>query len=69
MAKNKDSRSVNRTGLFDMDNMTIKAEDKNGEYLFNLKKLLQEFDGENVSITVASDFAPSHQVVSTEEDE
>ncbi|QSF43524.1 YonK family protein [Paenibacillus tianjinensis] len=62
MAKNKDSKTVNRTGLFEMDKMTVTAEDKNGIYIFDLKSLLQDFDGNNISITVASDFEPSHQV-------
>ncbi|MCM3257006.1 YonK family protein [Paenibacillus lautus] len=62
MAKNKDSKTVNRTGLFDMDNMTITYEDKNGFQVFDLKLLLQDFDGSNVSVTVSSDFEPSHIV-------
>jgi YonK protein. len=63
MAKNKDSKSVNRTGLFNMDNMTIAYEDKNGNIqLFDIKSLLQEFDGEQLSMTLASDFNPSHVV-------
>ncbi|OMD71204.1 YonK family protein [Paenibacillus odorifer] len=62
MAKNKDSKTVNRTGLFDMDKMTITSEDKNGVYTFDVKSLLQDFDGSNISLTVASDFEPSHLV-------
>lgn len=62
MAKNKDSKTVNRTGLFDMDNMTITSEDKNGIQVFNVKSLLQDFNGGNISLTVASDFEPSHLV-------
>lgn len=62
MAKNKDSKTVNRTGLFNMDDMTITHEDKNGIQVFDVKSLLQEFDGGNISLTVASDFEPSHIV-------
>ncbi|WP_405169313.1 YonK family protein [Paenibacillus sp. FSL H3-0286] len=62
MAKNKDSKTVNRTGLFNLDTMTITSEDKNGTYTFNVKSLLQDFDGGNISLTVASDFEPSHLI-------
>ncbi|WP_336761574.1 YonK family protein [Paenibacillus sp. FSL P4-0176] len=62
MAKNKDSKTVNRTGTFDMDKMQIIAEDKNGIQTFDVKALLQEFDGEQISFTLASDFNPSHVV-------
>lgn len=62
MAKNKDSKTVNRTGTFDMDKMQITAEDKNGIYTYDVKALLQEFDGEQISFTLASDFNPSHVV-------
>jgi YonK protein. len=62
MAKNKDSKSVNRTGLFNMDEMTITYEDKSGFQVFDLKALLQDFDGNNISVTVASDFKPSYQI-------
>lgn len=61
MAKNKDSRTVNRTGLFDMDKMTITNGDKNIQ-VFDVKSLLQEFDGGNLSLTLSSDFEPSHIV-------
>lgn len=61
MAKNKDSKSVNRTGKFNFETMTIKFEDKNNSIqVFDLKSLLKEYDEEDISITIASDFAPSH---------
>ncbi|PYE51626.1 YonK family protein [Paenibacillus barcinonensis] len=62
MAKNKDSKTVNRTGTFDMDKMQIVAESKDGFQTYDLKALLQEFDGEQLSFTLASDFNPSHLV-------
>lgn len=62
MAKNKDSKTVNRTGTFDMDKMQIIAESKDGFQTYDLKALLQEFDGEQLSFTLASDFNPSHLV-------
>ncbi|MBD8839475.1 YonK family protein [Paenibacillus sp. CFBP 13594] len=62
MAKNKDSKAVNRTGTFDMDKMQIVAESKDGFQTYDLKALLQEFDGEQLSFTLASDFNPSHLV-------
>ncbi|KAF6620453.1 YonK family protein [Paenibacillus sp. EKM102P] len=62
MAKNKDSKTVNRTGLFNMDDMTITHEDKNGVQVFGVKSLLQEFDGTTLSLTLASDFEPSHVI-------
>ncbi|OZB98035.1 YonK family protein [Paenibacillus sp. XY044] len=62
MAKNKDTKTVNRTGSFEMETMTITHEDKNGIQVFDLKSLLKEFDGGNVSITIGSDFDPSHIV-------
>jgi len=62
MAKNKDSKTVNRTGMFDMDKMQIVAESKDGFLTYDLKALLQEFDGEQLSFTLASDFSPSHLV-------
>ncbi|WP_339304558.1 YonK family protein [Paenibacillus sp. FSL L8-0435] len=62
MAKNKDSKAVNRTGMFDMDKMQIVAESKDGFQTYDLKALLQEFDGEQLSFTLASDFNPSHLV-------
>ncbi|MGV6935999.1 YonK family protein [Paenibacillus sp. CMM36] len=62
MAKNKDSKTVNRTGLFNMDDMTITHEDKNGVQVFDVKSLLQGFDGTALSLTLASDFKPSHVI-------
>lgn len=62
MAKNKDSKTVNRTGVFDMDKMQITAEDKSGIYVYDVKALLEEFDGEQISFTLSSDFNPSYVV-------
>lgn len=62
MAKNKDSKTVNRTGLFNKEKMQIVAEDKNGIQIFDLEALLEEFDGEQLSFTATSDFSPSHLV-------
>lgn len=62
MAKNKDTKNVNRTGLFSMDDMTITFEDKNNIQVFDIKALLQDFDGEQLSLTLASDFSPRHVV-------
>jgi hypothetical protein len=56
MAKNKDTRSFNRTGLFDYEKMTITAEDKKGVYVYDLKELLKNLDGEEVSIAGSADF-------------
>jgi hypothetical protein len=67
MAKNKDTRSFNRTGLFDFEKMTITAEDKNGVYVYDLKELLKSLDGEEVSIGGSADFAPD--VVEDEDEE
>lgn len=66
MAKNKDSKTVNRSGFFEMDSMTIRFEDKNGINTYDLKSLLQDFDGEEVSLTISSDFQPSY-ILNTEE--
>lgn len=66
MAKNKDTKNVNRTGVLCMDDMTITYKDKDNITIFNLKALLQEFDGEQFSITLSSDFAPSHVMEETE---
>lgn len=62
MAKNKDSKTVNRTGLFNMNDMTITHKDKDNITIFDVKSLLQEFDGGNISLTLGSDFDPSHVV-------
>lgn len=60
MAKNKDSKTVNRTGLFNIQDMTIAHKDKDTYLVFNLESLLKDFDGQNISITIGSDFEPSH---------
>lgn len=65
MAKNKDTRSFNRTGLFDFKKMTITAEDKKGVYIYNLKELLENLDGEEVSISGSADFTA--EVIAEEE--
>lgn len=62
MAKNKDSKTVNRTGVLSMDDMTVTYKEKDTYIVFDLKSLLQDFDGGHISINVASDFEPSHQV-------
>ena len=65
MAKNKDTRSFNRTGLFDFEKMTITSEDKHGVYVYDLKVLLKNLDGEEVSIGGSADFTAD--VVAEEE--
>lgn len=67
MAKNKDTRSFNRTGLFDFEKMTITAEDKNGIYIYDLNELLRGLDGENVAISGSADFTAEVVVDSEEE--
>nr|WP_145401482.1 YonK family protein [Paenibacillus xylanexedens] len=62
MAKNKDSKTVNRTGLFNQSDMTITHKDKDSITIYDIGKLLEEFDGEQISFTLASDFNPSHVV-------
>ncbi|WP_440118435.1 YonK family protein [Paenibacillus sp. QZ-Y1] len=66
MAKNKDTKNVNRTGVLSMKDMTITYKDKDNTTIFNLEALLQEFDGEQFSITMSSDFNPSHVLEETE---
>lgn len=62
MAKNRDSKTVNRTGFFNMEDMTITYKDKDSITIFNLAELLKEYDQGNISLTIASDFEPSHVV-------
>jgi hypothetical protein len=53
--KNHDSKSFNRTGLFDFANMTITSEDKNGTYVFDLKAELEKCDGLELSFSGSTD--------------
>ena len=57
MAKNKDSFTKNRTGEFDLSQMTIthidtKTEAKN---VYSIIDILKHLDGEIISLTVAAD--------------
>jgi hypothetical protein len=49
--KNHDSRSFNRTGKFDFENMTVTFEDKNGKQVFDLRAELEKLDGLEISFS------------------
>lgn len=55
--------SVKFDGLFDLDELTIQEEDKNGVRLYKLKDALQYFNGRSVklSITEKDMIAPSDE--------
>jgi hypothetical protein len=57
MAKNKDSMSSNRTGEFDLSQMTITHIDSKTETktVYSIIDILKPLDGEVISLTVAAD--------------
>jgi len=66
MAKNKDTLSTNVTGLVDSDELTVTYVDPQGkepEKVYDLKKVLQRFNGLETSITfkVDSDVKPEEE--------
>jgi hypothetical protein len=64
--KNSDSKSFNRTGLFDKEKMTLLYEDKDGKLLFDLGAKLTDLDGEFLSISVNADLEPDYVKVPEE---
>ena len=57
MAKNKDSITKNRTGEFDLSQMTITHIDTKTsvETVYSIIDILKPLDGESISLTVAAD--------------
>ena len=57
MAKNKDSINKNRTGEFDLSQMTISSKDPKTEVVtvYSIIDILKPLDGENISLTITSD--------------
>jgi hypothetical protein len=58
MAKNKDTLSTNVTGLVDVDELTVTYVDPQGkeaEKVYDLKKVLQRYNGLETSITFKVD--------------
>jgi hypothetical protein len=57
MAKNKDTMTSNRSGVLDVEELTVtKVDEKNGgETVFDIKEMLKRFNGHNVSLTVTVD--------------
>ncbi|MEI2465007.1 YonK family protein [Niallia taxi] len=57
MAKNKDSKTSNRTGVLDFEEFTVTHLDKKngGEDTYDLREMFRQFDGRQVSITVTYD--------------
>lgn len=57
MAKNKDSMTKNRTGEFDLSQMTITHIDPKTEQktVYSIIDILKPLDGESISLTVAAD--------------
>ena len=57
MAKNKDSITKNRTGEFDLSQMTITHIDTKTsvETVYNIIDILKPLDGESISLTVGAD--------------
>lgn len=70
LAKNKDGKGFNRTGKYNHEEGTITSTDKNGvETVFNIVSKLSDFDGEDISLTVATDTDPSHVIGEDSEEE
>jgi hypothetical protein len=62
VAKNKDTMTSNRTGILDVEELTVtKVDEKNGgETVYDIREMLTRFNGHNVSLTVTVDTeAPS----------
>jgi hypothetical protein len=57
MAKNKDTMTSNRTGVLDVEELTVtKIDEKNGgETVFDIREMLARYNGHNVSLTVTVD--------------
>lgn len=58
--KNLDKKTSSRVGILDSENLTVSDIDgESGEFTYDLKEMLNQFDGRKVSITVSyEDDAP-----------
>jgi|GEM_PF-6751685 len=59
--KNLDKKTSSRVGILDSENLTVSDIDEKdgGEFTYDLKEMLNQFDGRKVSITVSyEDDAP-----------
>ncbi|MCY8837679.1 YonK family protein [Bacillus atrophaeus] len=52
----KKVHQINVKGYFDMDVMEVTEQTKEEEYTYDFKKILSEFNGKNVSITVKEEY-------------
>lgn len=52
MAKNIETRNSNVTGILDADTLKVTYIDKESEVTYDLKKILDKYNGCDVSITV-----------------
>jgi hypothetical protein len=48
----KKIHAVNIKGLFDLDTMEITEQTKEAEFTYDFLKILQEFDGKQISISI-----------------